>query len=123
MASSSLIATAKGLYTKQIDTGETHPIPLAKGFEPLVEGWVPDGGHLLVSWAEHSKLQPCLWESSIFGGLARRIAHEGYSGSVSPDGSRIVSLRQAGPSEEVWLMRADGSGEKKIISSVEDNFS
>ena len=112
-----------GLYTKQIDTGETHPIPLPKGLDPLVEGWFPDGRHLLVSWAEHPNLQPCLWEISLFGGNPRRIARDAYSASVSPDGSQIASVRQAGPGEQVWLMRADGGGERRILSSNEDSFS
>ena len=49
-----------GLYTKQIDSGETHPIPLADGFDPLVESWFPDGSHLLVSWVEGELRQPGL---------------------------------------------------------------
>jgi Tol biopolymer transport system component len=112
-----------GLYTKQIDTGETHPIPLPQSFDPLVESWFPDGSHLLVSWAEHPNLQPCLWEISLFGGNPRRIARDAYSASVSPDGSQIVSVRQSGPGEGVWLMRADGGGERRLLSSNEDSFS
>jgi DNA-binding winged helix-turn-helix (wHTH) protein/Tol biopolymer transport system component len=118
-----------GLYTKQIDTGETHPIPVPEGFDPLVESWFPDGGDLLVSWAEHPHLQPGLWAISVFGGHPRRIAREGYSASVSPDGSHIAfvkqarSVKQAGLSEELWLMRSDGGEERKLIGSVEDSFS
>lgn len=112
-----------GLYTKQVNTGETHPIPLPEDFKPRVESWFPDGGHLLVSWAEQPNLQPCLWKISLFGGQPWRIASKGYSASVSPDGSHIVSVRQLGPGEEIWLMRADGGHEKRLIGSVEDSFS
>ena len=112
-----------GLYMKQIDSGETHRIPLPQGFEPLVEGWFPDGGHLLVSWTERSYLQPSLWQISVFGGAPHRLAREGYSAAISPDGSQILCVRQAGPGEEVWLMRADGGGETRLICSGEDSFS
>ncbi len=118
-----IYSDATGLYTKQIDSGETHPIPLPKAFDPLVESWLPDGNHVLVSWAERPDVPSCLWEVSVFGGPPRRIAREGHSASVSPDGSQIVSVRQAGSGEEVWLMRLDGSREKKLISSGEDSFS
>lgn len=111
-----------GLYTKSTDRGEAHPIPVPKGFEPLVEGWFPDGDRLLVSWAEHADAQPSLWEISVFGGTPRRISQYGYSASVSPDGSRIVFVKRAGPGEEIWVMRADGGGEGRLTGSGEDSF-
>src|SRR6201987_3347412 len=112
-----------GLYTKQIDTGETHPIPVPQGFDAVIESWFPDGSQLLVSWAEQSHLQPGLWTISVFGGQPRRIAREGHSASISPNGSWIASVRRSGAGEEVWLMHFDDGRERKLIGSVEDSFS
>ena len=38
-----------GFYLRQVDNGETRPLPLPKGFNPLAESWFPDSIHLLVS--------------------------------------------------------------------------
>ena len=41
-----------GFYLKQVENGETHPVPLPKGFEPQAESWFPDNIHMVVSWAK-----------------------------------------------------------------------
>ena len=56
-----------GLYLRQVSTGETHAIPLAKGIEPFVQTWLPDGAHVLFSWAEVPNKSPSLWSVSIMG--------------------------------------------------------
>ena len=40
-----------GIYLKLIHTGETHPLPLPPGFSAHVDGWFPDGSHILVTRA------------------------------------------------------------------------
>ena len=42
-----------GFYLKQVDNGETHPVPLPKGFEPRAESWFPDSIHMVVSWVDN----------------------------------------------------------------------
>jgi DNA-binding winged helix-turn-helix (wHTH) protein/Tol biopolymer transport system component len=112
-----------GLYVRQVESGETHPVPLPEGVDPLVESWFPDGVHLLVSWVESPQRPPGLWQISVFGGVPRKVTDEGSSASLSPDGSQIIFIKQTALAEEVWVMQAVGDGAKRLISSQEDNFS
>jgi eukaryotic-like serine/threonine-protein kinase len=60
---------------------------------------------------------------SILGGNPRQLSDEGWSASVSPDGVHIAFLKSAGFGEtgrEIWLMRADGTDQRKLISPSED---
>jgi Tol biopolymer transport system component/DNA-binding winged helix-turn-helix (wHTH) protein len=112
-----------GFYLRQVDSGETRPLPLPQGFNPLAESWFPDSVHLVVSWVEDDPQKPpSLWQISVIGGPARKLAPEGYSASVSPDGSQIIFLKQAAAREEIWLMQSDGDRAKRLVSSEEDNF-
>ncbi|MGI8962025.1 MAG: LpqB family beta-propeller domain-containing protein [Bryobacteraceae bacterium] len=114
---------ATGLYVRQVDNGETHPIPLPKGFNPLAESWCPDGVHLVVSWVESLQSRPSLWQISVMGGAPRKLTDEGSSASLSPDGSQVSFVKQAASAEEVWLMQANGDRAKRLIRSEEDSFS
>jgi Tol biopolymer transport system component len=112
-----------GFYLRQVDNGETRPLPLPKGFNPLAESWFPDSVHLVVSWVEDDPQKPpSLWQISVMGGTARKLTDEGSSASVSPDGSQIIFLKQAATREEIWLMQADGDRAKRLVSTEEDNF-
>ena len=111
-----------GFYLRQVDSGETRPLLLPKGFDPLAESWFPDSVHMVVSWVEDPQKPPSLWQISVMGGTARKLTTEGSSASVSPDGSQIVFLKQEATGEEIWLMQADGDQAKKLVSSEEDNF-
>ena len=112
-----------GFYLGQVDGGETHRVSLPQGFNPLAESWFPDGIHLLVSSAESAETPPSLWQISVAGGAPRKLTDEGSSAALSPDGSQIVFVKQAGSAEEVWLMQADGEKARRLISSLEDSFS
>src|SRR5689334_3122467 len=68
-----------GLYLRQVDNGETHPIALPKGIDPRVESWFPDRVHLLASWADNPEKPPGLWQISVVGGAARKLIDEGSS--------------------------------------------
>lgn len=113
-----------GLFLRQIEGGETHPIQLPEGFQPLADSWFPDSNHLAVSWAGKPGARPSLWTISILGGTPRRIAEEGSSARVSPDGSRIVYQRNGIERNELWLMQADGAGAHRIVGDgkTEDEF-
>lgn len=111
-----------GLYLEQVDSGDTHLVPLPAGFSLLAESWFPYNVHLVDSRAE-SPLSPAgLWEISILGGRPRRLAEVGSSASVSPSGTQIVFLRQALARTEIGLMQTDGISAKMLLSSEEDNF-
>ena len=116
-----------GFYLKQVDNGETHPVLLPKGFKPLAESWFPDSIHMVVSWVEDPKKPPSLWEISIIGGTPRKLADDGSSARVSPDGSIIAFLRRKIESGEIWLIQTDGSHPQRVTGGtepeMEDGFS
>jgi Tol biopolymer transport system component/DNA-binding winged helix-turn-helix (wHTH) protein len=112
-----------GAYLRLLSTGELHPL-LPKGSDVMFLGWFPDSSQLLASWAAPPANRR-LWSLSILGGNPRRLSDEGWSASVSPDGSQIVFLKGAVVAEEgqeIWLMRADGSDQRKLMSFPEGGF-
>ena len=111
-----------GFYLQQVDNGETHPVPLPKGFAPSAESWLPDSVHLVVSWIDDAKNPPSLWQISIMGGTPRKLADEGSSARVSPDGTQVVFLKGAWDHEEIWLADISGNGARKIIGNGSDHF-
>ena len=113
-----------GAYLRRLSTGELHPL-LPKISDITFLGWFPDSSQLLASWATPSS-KKSLWAISILGGNARQLSDEGWSASVSPDSSQIVFLKRAefgGDSgQEIWLMRANGSDQRKLMSFPEGGF-
>jgi Tol biopolymer transport system component/DNA-binding winged helix-turn-helix (wHTH) protein len=112
-----------GFYLRQIDGGETHVVPLPKGFDALANSWFPDSIHLVVSWVEDPKEPPSLWEISIMGGTPRKLADEGEAARVSPDGSKIAFSSGKFDQSEIWLMQADGGEARKVVRADEGDFS
>jgi DNA-binding winged helix-turn-helix (wHTH) protein len=107
-----------GAYFRLLSTGELHPL-LPKVSDVTFLGWFPDSSQLVASWAI-PPAKKSLWAVSILGGNARELSDEGWSASVSPDGSRIVFLKGAGFGEtgqEIWLMRANGADQRKLMFS------
>jgi DNA-binding winged helix-turn-helix (wHTH) protein/Tol biopolymer transport system component len=111
-----------GCYLRQIDTGETHSIPLPPGFNPSPASWFPDGLHLLATWVEGPHEPTSIWMISIMGGQPRKLANQGRWPAVSPDGSQIVFAEhsEAGwltpeGSQSLWVMQADGERPRKIV--------
>jgi serine/threonine protein kinase len=111
-----------GTYLRLVSTGEVHSL-LSKNSEVQYLSWYPDSTRLLISWPPSPAAKMGLWVMPIVGGNPRQLTDEGWSASVSPDGSQIVFLKAAMFGEtggELWLMRADGSNQRRIISSSED---
>jgi Tol biopolymer transport system component/DNA-binding winged helix-turn-helix (wHTH) protein len=121
-----------GFYLRQVDGGETHPVPLPKDFDALPESWFPDSAHLVVTWFGFQKDAPgadvprtgppSLWKISVMGGPPRKIADRGSSARVSPDGSKIAYLTGFWDSEQIWLMDADGGNVRKIVDGGHEEF-
>jgi DNA-binding winged helix-turn-helix (wHTH) protein/Tol biopolymer transport system component len=112
-----------GAYFRLFSTGEVHPL-LPKVSDVTFLGWFPDSSQLLASWAI-PPAKKSLWAVSILGGDARQLSDEGWSASVSPDGSQIAFLKGAGFGEagqEIWLMRANGADQRKLMSFPEGGF-
>jgi len=112
-----------GLNLRQIDGGETFLVPLPKSFDALPQSWFPDGVHMVVArWEDAQKKPPSLWEISIMGGTPRKLADQGMSARVSPDGSKIAFLTGKWDDEEIWLIDADKNITQKIADAGEDHF-
>ncbi|HTC66180.1 MAG TPA: protein kinase [Candidatus Acidoferrum sp.] len=108
-----------GAYLRLISTGEVHSL-LSKNNDVQYLSWYPDSTRLLISWSPSPAAKIGLWVMPIVGGNPRQLSDEGWSASVSPDGSQIVFLKAAMYGEagvELWLMRADGSNQRRIISA------
>jgi eukaryotic-like serine/threonine-protein kinase len=113
-------ADKSGTYLRLLSTGEVHSL-LPKGTDVAFLGWFPDSTRLLASWPALPSNKLALWELSLLGGSPRQLSDEGWSASVSPDGSQIVFLKSAVFGEtgaELWLMRADGGDQRKIVSDA-----
>jgi eukaryotic-like serine/threonine-protein kinase len=111
-----------GAYLRLTSTGEVHSL-LSKNSDVQYLSWYPDSTRLLISWPPSPAAKMGLWVMPIVGGNPRQVSEEGWSASVSPDGSQIIFLKAAMYGEtgqELWLMRADGSDQRKIISAPED---
>jgi eukaryotic-like serine/threonine-protein kinase len=84
-----------GTYLRLMSTGELHPL-LSKGTDVQFLAWYPDSTRLLAAWSSSQSAKTSLWVLSILGGNPRQLSDEGWSASVSPDGSQIVFLKLAG---------------------------
>ena len=112
-------ADTTGLYIRHIDTGETRPLQLPKGFDGVPTSWFPDGTHLLLKSGGTARGRPSLWKVSIMGGSPQEVMEDATDGAVSPDGSKIAFLRGgAGISREIWVMGSDGSNPHRIVEAV-----
>jgi serine/threonine protein kinase len=114
-------ADKTGTYLRLMSTGEVHPL-LSKKTDVQFLGWYQDSTQLLAAWSSSQANKMGLWVLSILGGNPRQLSDEGWSASVSPDGSQIAFLKSAGFGEtgqEIWLMRADGTDQRKVISPPE----
>ena len=105
-----------GTYLRQVDSGETHALPLPAGFAVYPVSWFPDDSHLLVGTPPRAGAMPGLWRISVLGGEPRLLADNGTSAAVSPDGTRIAFVRGAVSSQEIWLMQSDGENPARVVA-------
>ena len=118
---------ATGLYLKLIRSGETHKITVAGGSGHL-QGWLPDGAHVLVSRAERPGGTLFLWNVPIVGGAPRKIIDDSWGASVSPDGTRIAFLRGAPDlgfpawSRQIWIAHVDGSDAREFATPAPEEI-
>jgi serine/threonine protein kinase len=111
-----------GTYLRLMSTGEVHAL-LPKDRDVQYLSWYPDGTRLLLSWPPSPAAKMGLWVLPIVGGNPRQLSDEGWSASVSPDGSQIIFLKTAAYGEtghELWLMRADGADQHKVLDAPAD---
>jgi Tol biopolymer transport system component/DNA-binding winged helix-turn-helix (wHTH) protein len=107
-----------GFYLRQVATGETHPVPLPRGFEPLAGSWFPDSIHMIVPWLEGPTRPASLWKISIAGGTPHKLADEGWFPSVSPSGDQIAFVApQNATTQEIWLVQGDGDNRRRLVTA------
>jgi len=109
-----------GFYSRVVDTGEVHPIPLPGHFgNNSTFAWFPDGTKLLVAGTLISDEIDRLWAVSIFGGSPRKLRDGVGWASVSPDGTRIAFIDSSRrPQHELWVMGATGEEPHRIAAFV-----
>jgi Tol biopolymer transport system component/DNA-binding winged helix-turn-helix (wHTH) protein len=110
-----------GFYLRQIDTGETHPIPLPSGALSESVSWFPDSAHLIVALTGRAQ-SPSLWEISTLGGTPRKLQDNARSPAVSPDGKQIAFITGQRMRNQIWLMAADGEQPHKLVGEQGDFF-
>ena len=121
-------ADKTGFYLRQVETGETHPVPLPTGLALKTVGWSPEGGvgarplswfpdgvHLVVGWVTRPEEQQSLWAISVMGGTPRKLTDEGFRPSVSPDGSQIAFVKGEDGRQELWRMQSDGERPRREV--------
>ena len=110
-----------GFYLRQIDTGETHLIPLPSGALAESLSWFPDSAHLIVALTGLAQ-SPSLWEISTLGGSPRKLLDNARSPAVSPEGKQIAFITGQSMRNQVWLMAADGEQSHKLVGEQGDFF-
>jgi hypothetical protein len=97
-----------GAYVRHIDSGETRPLALPKGFEGIPTSWFPDSTNLLVCKGEGLQHTAKIWKVSILGGDPQMLLEDAEQGTVSPDGSQILFFREDVDLRQAWLADAEG---------------
>ena len=106
-----------GVYIRHIDSGETRPLSLPKGFDGIPTSWYPDSTHLLLANREGPQHKSKVWKVSILGGDPQMLLEDAEQGVVSPDGSEIAffHLRSWSYERELWLAEADGQNARRLV--------
>jgi TolB protein len=118
-------STASG--TSQVwimDADGTHQRRLTSGFGPdypdaNAPNWSPAGDRI-VFWAGHEGLYGDVWTMYADGSRPVRLTHEPNPVSSdnpfwSPDAQQILFDTNRGQKPEMWVMGADGSGQRRLL--------
>jgi len=115
---------AAGTYLRVIANGETHALALPTGLELRPDAWFPDATRFLATEFVNSRPSedPSLWIVPVVGS-PRKLINNGFSGAISPDGSRISFIKVALDvnglaGSEIWVMSVDGS-EPRLLAKAD----
>jgi TolB protein len=75
--------------------------------------WSPDGARIAFS-SNRGSGQFGLWVMNATGSGFRRLTSNGAVPAWSPDGRTIAFVRTTGSTDEIWLMDADGSNQRRL---------
>jgi DNA-binding winged helix-turn-helix (wHTH) protein/Tol biopolymer transport system component len=110
-----------GFYLRQVDTGETHSMPLPENLVATFINWFPDSVHMLLALAgEHG--DSSLWELSAMGGEARKLVNDGCCAAVSPDGKEMAYVAGKALRERVWLASIGDGQARELVGQDNDLF-
>src|SRR5690348_2966557 len=109
-----------GLYLREIGGGDTHSLPVPKGFVPIPTSWFPDNASFLATWDAGPRQPPSIWRVSILGTPPQKLSDNSWGATVSADGSRVAFLRggpaPAGNGLEIWTMESNGADQRMVTS-------
>jgi DNA-binding winged helix-turn-helix (wHTH) protein/Tol biopolymer transport system component len=108
-----------GFFIRQLEGGETNPLPSPKSLGPVrIESWFPDSAHLLVSsWNGGPRDPQSLWKISLTGATARKLVEDGENARVSPDGTSIAFRKVTDGRSEIWTIRPDTGEAHQVLAS------
>jgi Ca2+-binding RTX toxin-like protein len=98
-----------------VRTDGTHLRRLGNGGRPSPPTWSPDGR--LIAFAGSSGI---VTAESQGRGLDNLTTGPDFAPAWSPDGKRIAFRRGATPDAGLWVMNADGSGQRQLVASLHD---
>ena len=110
-----------GLYTRQIDTGETHPVKLPDGTSASCISWAPDNDHLILA-LDAPNQRTSLWELSVLGGNARKIVDRGFRPVISPNGKQVAFIAGEPLHQRIWLTGLSSEPPRELVGEDGDLF-
>ena len=114
-------ADEHGLYVRETESGETHPLPFEAAAKIYRLSWFPDGSKVLADGVTPESSVPSLWSISLLGGDHRKLREDVEEAVASPDGSKILFTTKL--ESEIWVMGSNGEEPAKILSGgAQDAF-
>ena len=83
--------------------------------------WSPSGRHIAFA-SNRGSGRFGIWTMKANGADMRRLTSNGSIPAWSPDGETIAFVRSTGPTDEIWLMDADGSNERRLTVAPHDGL-
>ena len=109
-----------GVYIRHIDSTETRPLDLPKGFAAVPSSWYPDGVHLLLTSYDGPHHTARIWKVSMLGGEPQMLLENAAQGLLSPDGTRMAFFRGEELTRELWIADADGQNQRGLAAPEQD---
>jgi serine/threonine protein kinase len=120
----------QGIHIKRIETGEMQTVPQPvelKGVEAnwaIVPTWARDSTTLVANVTIPGQ-QPSIWAIPVIGGQPQKIRDNAFAYTLSRDGSLVAftpTPNKFGMGHgEMWLMRPDGAGARRLYQAGENS--
>lgn len=109
----------RSLWTKNLVSGSRVQIVPPKDATWMVPSmFTPDGGFVYYLAQDSQYPLGALYQVPVLGGASKRLLTDVRAVSLSPDGTQLAVHRyqQNLKEHQLWLMKADGTNERKLIS-------